>query len=163
MSVPRHYEYDPIFPLGFHHLMMTDLELVCVEMFPLSRTRSDIMEGFRTFVQNLVDWGVRGELWVDGSFLTEKIDPKDIDVVLRCDGSVFDKADGAYRKAVAWVNENQKAALKCDSYTFFEYDEDDPLHQEGQWQYAWYLSRWGHSSIGEPKGIVVIRLDGTPT
>jgi hypothetical protein len=43
-------------------------------------------------VQRLVDAKIDGEIWADGSFLTEKIDPKDVDVIVRIDGhAVYDK------------------------------------------------------------------------
>jgi hypothetical protein len=106
-------------------------------------------------------WGFRGEIWVDGSFLTEKIDPKDIDIAVRCDGPLYN-SNAEYRDAVSWINENQKNELKCDSYVFFEYPAGDPLHEEGKWWYSYWWRQWGFSREGDPKGIVVIKLNGGP-
>ncbi len=33
-------------------------------------------------IDRLSQYGIRGDLWVNGSFLTRKIDPSDSDVVL---------------------------------------------------------------------------------
>jgi hypothetical protein len=72
------------------------------------------MDGLAQFVQRLVDGSVPGDLWVDGSFLTEKIDPKDVDVVVAIDGdSVYDHGTPEQRATIDWVIANQNATLKC--------------------------------------------------
>jgi hypothetical protein len=153
-------DFPALFPLGFHNLTLDSLELVCVDLFPLSVSRRPIMDGFREFVKTLTDSGYAGELWVDGSFLTEKIDPKDIDVVLRCDGERYNSWAPGYRKMVDWVIANQKAALKCDSHALLEYPEGAPLHDEGKWWYSYWHVKWGFSREEDPKGIVVISFGG---
>ncbi len=35
------------------------------------------MAGLEAVIKRLVDTRIEGELWIDGSFLTEKIDPGD--------------------------------------------------------------------------------------
>jgi len=84
------------------------------------------------------------------------LDPKDIDVVLRCDGVRYNSGAPEYRKMVDWVIANQKATLKCDSYVFFEYPDGAPLHDEGEWWRAYWHVKWGFSREEDPKGIVVI-------
>ena len=39
-----------------------------------------LMTCLESIIENLCKAGMSGELWVDGSFLTEKIDPDDIDL-----------------------------------------------------------------------------------
>ena len=121
------------------------------------------MSGLKTFIQTLEAANVVGDLWLDGSFLTEKINPKDIDVVLKIDGALYNSGTPEQRQAVDWVIANQKLTLKCDSYALFEYPPGDPLHDEGRWWYAYWLKQWGFSREDDPKGIVVLSLSaGTP-
>lgn len=143
---------------------MGNVEQVCVDMFPLSSVRATIFNGLVTLVQTLETAGVPGHLWIDGSFLTEKIDPKDVDVILKVDGSVYNSGTPEQRAAIDWVNANQKLTLKCDSYALFEYPPGDPLHDEGRWWYSWWHRQWGFSREDDPKGIVVVSLGsgGTP-
>ena len=68
---------------------MENVEQVCVDPFSLSSTRPIICKGLDVLVTVLELCDVVGELWVDGSFLTEKINPKDVDVVLRVDGALY--------------------------------------------------------------------------
>jgi hypothetical protein len=151
-----------LFPIGFHPLSMSDLDTVCVEYFPLSSTRRPIMRGLTQFLQRMVAAKVAGDMWANGSFLTEKIDPKDVDVIVRIDGdAVYDNGTPEQRDAIDWVNANQKATLKCDSYVLMEYPVGHPLYDEGRWWYSWWHRQWGFSREDDPKGIVVISL-GAP-
>src|SRR4051794_12451076 len=96
-----------LFPLGFHHLTLMEVETVCVDLFPLSQSRRGLMDGLTQFSDTLVAAGVACDLWLDGSFLTEKIDPKDVDVVVRCSHAIYDAGTPAQRQALDWVNDNQ--------------------------------------------------------
>ena len=100
-----------LLPLGFHHLTMGNVEQVCVDLFPLSTIRATIFGGLVTFVQTLEAANVPGELWIDGSFLTDKINPKDVDVLLRVDGAVYNSGTQEQRDAIDWVIANQKLTL----------------------------------------------------
>lgn len=154
-------DFPPLFSLGFHYLSIDGLEDQCVNQFPLSASRKIIMEGFRQFVARLSACEVAGEIWVDGSFTTAKIDPKDIDVVVRCDGVRYN-ADEQYREVIDWVIKNQKKELKCDSYALLEYPEGHDLHEEGDWWHAYWKVKWGFSREEDPKGIVVVKFGGEP-
>ena len=50
--------------------------------FVLSRTRPEIMRNLWIVAASLCNWAISCELWIDGSFLTEKIDPKDVDFMV---------------------------------------------------------------------------------
>lgn len=151
-------DFPNLFPLGFHALSLADVEQRCVRTFPLSTSRPAIFEGLRYFVERLVGDGVVGDLWLDGSFLTEKINPKDVDVVLRIDEKVYNSGTPEQRGAVDWVIANQKLTLKCDSYALIEYPEGHVLHDEGRWWYSYWHRQWGFSREEDPKGIVVVSL-----
>lgn len=158
MSVVSPPDFPSLFPLGFHPKTMEELEQICVQGFSLSTSRAAILAGLKTFVEHLQTAGITGELWLDGSFLTEKINPKDVDVVLKTQASLYNAGTADQKAAIDWVIANQKLTLKCDSYHLFEYPVGDPLHEEGKWWYAYWLKQWGFSREDDPKGIVVLSL-----
>ncbi len=160
MLPPRPPDFPPLLPLGFHPKTLDEIDKLCVAGFPLSKSRKPIMEGLRQFVQKLNDAEVEGDLWLDGSFLSQKIDPKDVDIVLRLSGEFYDAAEPVVRDAVDWVVTNQKSTLLCDSYTLFEYQTTHPLHDEGKWWYSYWHVKWGFSRQEVPKGIAVVPLTG---
>jgi Family of unknown function (DUF6932) len=147
-------------PLGFHPLSLAEVEAMCVTNFPLSASRQPIMDGLKAFVGRLISEAVQGDLWLDGSFLTEKIDPEDVDIVLRMQADLYDYGTPEYRDAVDWVISNRKATLKCDSYILFQYYLGHPLYDEGEWWYSYWHMKWGFSREEDPKGSAVIKLPG---
>ncbi len=111
------------------------------------------MAGLKQFVERLVNANLTAEVWID---------PNDVDVIVRCDANeMYDFGTVEQREALDWVIVNQKSTLKCDSYTLFEYPPTHPLHKEGHWWYSYWHVKWGFNRAEDPKGIVVISLDGT--
>ena len=134
------------------------LRNLCVTPFQLSQTRREIFRGLITLVRTLRDAGVKGKLWVDGSFLTIKIDPEDVDVVLRLRASDYDAGTQEFRDAVDWLSTDLKTPLKCDSYIFMVWPDQHALHYEGVWMEAYWLRQYGFSRTEKTKGIAVIEL-----
>lgn len=58
---------------------MSQLEDLAVKAFPLDLRRLSLFDSFTKWQDSLRALGIAGKLWVDGSFLTEKINPSDID------------------------------------------------------------------------------------
>lgn len=75
-------EYPPLLVPGLQPMTLDGLQALCVTSFPLSGTTPRIMAGLKMIIDRLSQYGIRGDLWVNGSFLTRKIDPSDSDVVL---------------------------------------------------------------------------------
>ncbi len=99
-----------------------------------------------------------GELWVDGSFLTEKINPEDVDIVLRIDGIFYESSTPEQRAIIDWLNEDLKTDYHCDSYFFMQFPEGHPLYWEGEYAYAYWMRQWGFNREDDVKGIAVITL-----
>ena len=139
-------------------MSLADLQAKCVDNFASSSTRADIMAGLEAVVQKLLGDGVTGELWVDGSFLTEKIDPEDVDIVLRLEPSFVNSATSEQHATIDWVNNGLRADHYCDSYLFVEFPQGDPREHEGQWGRAYWIRQYGFNRDDESKGIAVISL-----
>lgn len=50
------------------------------------------MDNLTHILERVGGASIVGEIWLDGSFLTKKIDPCDADLVLHVDGALYDKA-----------------------------------------------------------------------
>jgi hypothetical protein len=75
-------EFPPLLAAGFYTRTMEELRKMCVEPYPSSQRRPEIMAGLESIHLRLIGLSITGELWVDGSFLTKKEEPDDVDVVL---------------------------------------------------------------------------------
>ncbi|TXT38182.1 MAG: hypothetical protein FD138_463 [Planctomycetota bacterium] len=157
-------EFPPLLQIGRHSATLDDIQAVCVDAFPGSTTRPTIMKGLRAVVAKLVLHCIECELWIDGSFLTQKIDPEDCDLVLRARGEFYDnEATDDQRAVIDWVNDNLRDELLCHSGGFFEYEPTHPEYWLGEYSYCYWMRQWGFSRGDEPdlKGIAVLSLDGT--
>lgn len=151
-------EYPPLLPLGFHPKTAEELEDMCVTPFPLSSTRSNIMNGLRIVISRLAAARIAGELWINGSFLTEKIDPRDSDVVLAADNRYVDIGCTLLQgKTLDWISSNLKAKHLCDSYVFFNYPKGHAYEAVGEWMRAYWIKQFGFSRSEQPKGIAVFK------
>ena len=134
------------------------MEDLCVTPFPLSTTRRKIMDGLRLVTRRLLSARINGELWINGSFLTEKIDPRDSDVVLVADHKYVDTGCTLLqKKTIEWINANLKAKHLCDSYVFFNFPKGHPYEAVGEWMRAYWIKQYGFSRSEQPKGIVVFK------
>lgn len=93
------------------------------------------MNGLEQVLNALNSLGFRLEAWINGSFLTQKINPEDSDVTVRFRGEDYDTAPAAQKLAFFnFVGANHKPQHKCDLYAFPEYDAGHPLYELGQWR-----------------------------
>jgi hypothetical protein len=150
-------DYRPLLAPGLHKMTMLELRKICVTNFnPLSTTRDVIMNGLEYVHHNLNRNCIIGELWVDGSFLTNKVDPADVDIVLCVDGPFIDNASATQQAVVQWVAGNLKASLMCDSFVCAVYPPDHAKYVYGRdWQ-AYWRGMFCFSRRMDVKGLAVI-------
>ena len=85
-------EYPPLLNVGMHEMTLPGLRQLCVGNFPLSTTRGQFMCGVEALCGSLSTALLKTEVWVNGSFLTEKIDPLDADLVVKFYASLLSNA-----------------------------------------------------------------------
>jgi hypothetical protein len=151
-------EYPPLWPRGVYELSLTAIEEACVSSFDLSTTRKDLMAALQLVVEHLNANGIPGEIWLDGSFVTEKISPKDIDFILVADSRVYDEGTDEQREVLDGLTDGEmwKPPLHCDTNAAYI----DPPEQQGTSNVIDYWTNRFGLSLGDrtPKGIVVIKL-----
>lgn len=119
------------------------------------------MAGLEAVVQKLAVTKVAGHLWVDGSFLTQKIDPEDVDLLLRFSGDFYDNATLEQAETIRWfAEEDLKSLHHCDCYIWVELPCDHAAYMESEWSRSYWIRQFGFSRRNERKGIAVIELSG---
>lgn len=117
------------------------LERVFVEEFPTSTTRRGHFERFSAYNARLREILPAGfTQWINGSFISRKLNPNDMDVLTFVDHSVYGQVEQALRAlkgeftidAGGWV----------DAYTIQVYPEGHPnrSHYKSdymEWQFIW--------------------------
>jgi hypothetical protein len=130
-------EFSPLLAEGFYAMTLPELRALCVAGFPLSIRRDPIMLALEAMCTAISVTLIKGEVWVDGSFLTKKIEPDDVDVVVAIKHGIFNtpqQQDVLLRVA----NKQFAFPLPCDSYVHIDYPEGHPKHQFSQWMRAYW-------------------------
>ena len=137
-------------------MSLAELRALTVESFPLSTRRSLIFGGLEKLLAELNHWAIQAEVWIDGSFLTQKIEPEDCDLVVKLESEFVERCSPEQFQVLTWINSNLKATLLCDSYVFAEWPEGHEGHDAGMKLRADWLNWFGHDRRGGPKGMAVI-------
>jgi len=166
--VPPKEEYPPLLPLGFHEKTLKELHELCVSPFDSkSKTRKIIMQGLEIVVADMLAAKIEAKIWVDGSFVSEKIDPGDVDILAELRGEFYDVTTPEQRRLLDALNGNiHKDSLRVDSRAWSFYD--DSSHPD-YWNSVWWRGYWlnyfgfyrndGPNSY-ETKGIALLILPG---
>jgi len=149
--------YPPLLEVGFHTLSMADLRQLCVDAFPKSRSRAKLSAGFEKVLERVRASGLRCEVWVNGSYLTRKIDPDDVDFIVRFEAEVVENANEEQEAAIGFLT-SDLSEHGCHSFVHIEYPKDHPHHWLGVWMQAYWLKQWGFARDDSMKGIAVIKI-----
>lgn len=161
MAGDRKPEFPPLLSHGFHDVDLAALRRLCVDRFPDSLTRAPIMDGLEKVIAEMNGCGLKMEVWVDGSFLTAKINPKDVDFAARIEEAEWRAANIRQKSIIRWIIEtNLLDEYRCDSYAFVEFPPGSPGARHGEWEWdrAYWLRQFGFSRADERKGLAVLRL-----
>lgn len=158
----RKQEYPPLLEQGLHEKSLDEIERICVTDFPSSNSRRQIMAGFRAIYERLVQLDVSGEIWIDGSFLTSKDEPEDVDFVVIVPSAEFFDSEGEKRAYLDWLNDSAdepKHSLFCHTQVIPEVEPEHPYYRMIEQSKQHFLDIFGHGPVSrEPKGIVLVRL-----
>jgi hypothetical protein len=143
---------------GLHEAGTEDVRDALVTPFTESRTRHAIFEWWCDLREALGESGVLRAHWLAGSFVTDKPDPADLDLITLLDGPGFDGLPRHRRLLVRSLvaGHATEELWRCDNYPVLEYPADDPAHAPtvaatDMWRY-----HFGHDRDGQPRGFVVV-------
>jgi hypothetical protein len=94
--------------------------------------------------------------WVDGSFVTKKADPGDVDVVTIFESSAYDALDAIDHTLLRGLLSHKlsRELHGCDSYAMVFYPPDHPARPTYEAACAYWDGLFGHDRGGNPKGYV---------
>lgn len=142
---------------GLHKMSIEDFENTFVKEFNTSQTRRKIYDSFIVWKEQLVQKFKIHEIWIDGSFVTKKINPNDVDIV------VFVHAIDFNNLAKEW--NLISSSDNIDAYMTLAVCEESEKTIEAQvyWQFVNHRNYWrgqfGFDRNDYPKGIVVLNCD----
>jgi len=141
--------YPPLLDPGFHDGDLDRLKELCVDPFDQHTERDRIHGRFSEFCNRLQEFEVSFEVWVDGSYLTEKPKPNDVDVVVFAEKKVLDRLSAAGFADVRETLDSAKYRYSTDAYFA------DPSDNETR---AYWRGFFGFDREENPKGLLRIYL-----
>lgn len=152
-------EYAPLLPEGLHPVDETALRQLCLASFPRSRTRGRLFAAMEQLIALLRNSGIAAEVWIDGSFVTRKPDPRDVDVVLFVDWSFAESGTPRQRTVIRDLDDRTPVVPSgLDLFTVIEYPVGHPLHTPSAVPRRYWALEFGHDRDGRPKGILTLTV-----
>lgn len=92
--------------------------------FPESTRRPKLLEQLCVYLKLLAETGVKAEIWLDGSFTTEKIEPDDVDMVVVYDPVSVNAMPHSARLGFKTLLNTNIAKTRYDIHVFAVDDRD---------------------------------------
>jgi hypothetical protein len=141
-------EFKPILSVGIHCMNIEDFRRSFVDSFQSAR-RKLIFDKFLQFFEYTLCFGVITEIWLNGSFVTEKPDPGDIDIVMFMDSDKVNNLKDVQKKFLLNITD-----IQLNYLTDVRYAMSDDANSRSYWR-GWY----GFSRDEQPKGFVRLNLE----
>ncbi len=134
------------------------LKAYFVDAFPNSERRQWLFDNYLRYTYRFEDDVFpRFEQWINGSFVTQKENPKDIDIVTFVDYWVYEKRGDKVMDKF-WTFSLEKERI--DAYIVYVYPKEHELHQKYQSELNRWKERYSNTKsvngISYPKGFLKI-------
>jgi len=152
----------PLLPAGEHPFDLEQLKAITVYNFPLSTTRREVFSGFERLIRDLRGVQILGDVVIDGSFLTEEINPDDIDFALCVAPEFYATCSPEQRKILEWIRDDFSISVthRCDCYLCVEYPKDHPEYFDGIQNRAYWINLYAVSVVYRRiRGVAILRLE----
>lgn len=130
--------------------------------FPKSKTRHSLYRNFLCYVKCLQVFVKIHGVIVNGSYVTNKRDPNDIDISPVINGTDYLSIPEAHRQVVnILLDHNNRIAQKLHCHTYkpiFYYSPDDARNSQTVEGFNTALNFWSVSSFHDSKGILYVNL-----
>jgi hypothetical protein len=152
--------FQPLLAPGRHVMDISQLQSLAVTRFPNSARRPQMFSELQRLIADLNAISVTAELWIDGSFMTEKEEPDDIDLSFSPWVSALEKLDLPVQVAVFnGLNGGKKYSPWLDTYVCVRFPQDDP--RKGADKTNYWSEKWGKGWDDWLKGYAVIKIGET--
>lgn len=148
-AAQRKEDFTPLLPAGFHPMDWEAMRALCAT----NGARALMADALGRFIAELRSFGLVGTLWLDGSFVTLKPTPSDIDLLVLPDRECLEAARPHAARLQELFGPERHAAKSlygCDAY----WVDPGNVGRRGYWR---DLFGFCHDDI-TPKGVIELPL-----
>lgn len=147
-------DFPPLLPPGIHVVTLAELQAIAVTPFVADARRALLFASFKQWLQKLQSLHVHAILWIDGSFLTFKHGPDDIDCIMWNPSTSVDLTDDQWLE-VRELTDRDTVQLRFDLDFYME----DPSPSQSLHRQAYFKGLFGFQHDGKtPKGFVELTI-----
>lgn len=152
VSATTKIDHPPLLDPGVHIFTLQQLRERFVDPFRQNGRRLELLSRFTMLISRIRDIGIPCDIWLDGSFVTTKEEPDDLDVVVFISRIAI---NGLSKEKLAMAYELQnrplmRARYACDIYV-------EPADEQERRIYWVEKMSKGHNGVSN-KGIAIIRI-----
>lgn len=128
--------------------------------------RQEIWDGWMRHRAELQAEGAVFATLVNGSFVTDKPEPSDVDIAIVLDALWYNNLSEAQKERVAPLLDARhcKGAYYCDAYPLFVYPHGHARFTSTLWAMTYWTRVFGHfKATGEQKAFLVVADGGVAT
>lgn len=146
-------DFPPLLGAGLHAMTIADLGELTRSAFPQSKNRPLLFTFLEIYLGHLSRLGLVADVWIDGSFMCQKQEPEDVDIVVLWDAaSVRDLDDEEWMKIDLMLRHEYAVQM-------FRIDVH-PIDRSNQEDAAFWMQKFGTQRDNiTPKGLALLRLN----
>jgi hypothetical protein len=160
--IKRKPDFPPLLAPGRHRLTLVELKELVQERFTGNLRRRNLFFKVEEFIQALLTKKITCEVWINGSLLTEKPEPSDIDatIIIDCD---VEQGLSSEERAFLFSIEDSFALREIDLFVLVRYPKGHEYYGDEANDPAsgWHEQYGIEHSETWLKGFVVMRLGET--
>lgn len=150
---PQKIDHPPLLDGGVHPFTLEEFRELTVDRFPESARRPMLFAQLEVYLQLLSGTGIKARLWLDGSYLTLKSEPDDIDLVVVFERASVNAMPTLARQQTSMLLNTRVVASRFKLHVF-----QVPSDQQGNLDYWLKLFGTLRDEI-TPKGIAELRVN----
>ncbi|TCW00426.1 DUF6932 family protein [Biostraticola tofi] len=152
--------FPPLFTPGFHDVLDYDLKVLCVDRFPSSTRRGMLYCNYVQLTSQIRSINSQFkcflELWVDGSFTTEKPEPDDIDLLLVADYHALNTVPPMFQSQLELLVDRDYIKQNYSIDLLLLYKNNPSSNYENDRMY--WRGCFGYDRNEHPKGLARVTL-----
>ncbi|MED7930427.1 hypothetical protein SMD20_39810 [Nonomuraea sp. LP-02] len=150
---------EGVLPPGRYQCSPGGVKRRFVEAFSHTSNRSTIYDEWRSHRAAMKQLAPVLYQWIDGSFVTNKLNPSDIDVVTFVDGPAYDRLPRWRRDVITELcnSHGQLAYSRVDSYIVSVFPDGDHRSALYQSDRDYWSGAWSRFRPGMAKGYLEVR------
>lgn len=161
VGVGQKHDYEPLLAPGRHDMTLPEVWSRFVAVFNEAPARAAVYWKLEQVVQDLLFAGLPCDVWLDGSLLTGKPEPGDLDITIVIDEEVLDSASDSQSQLIDKLA-NAEYQDGVDSFVLTRWRRDNPIFGTELDDLATWNEVYGAEHSKEwLKGFVVLRLNET--